>query len=224
LKKRVLNAGSGAIRVGALHEGFHSSNWTEVRLDIDARTAPDIVGSLTDMRGVVADASFDAVWSSHSVEHLHAHEVVPAFCEFRRVLKVDGFALVTCPNLGVIAELITRYGTEATIYNSAAGPIKALDMLYGHGRSIANGRYAMAHNTGFTVDSLGQIGIDAGFSEARVFDGSNYDLWAAFLMSKSDTAEIAAYFANTNLSAMFDENSHDFEAATNLRRGERQSP
>jgi SAM-dependent methyltransferase len=218
LQKRVLNAGSGPIRLGALHEGFRSSNWTEVRLDIDVRTAPDIVASVTDLRGVVADASFDAVWSSHSVEHLHAHEVVPAFSEFRRVLKVDGFALVTCPNLGVIAELITRFGTEAIIYHSAAGPIKALDMLYGHGRSIADGRYAMAHNTGFTAERLGQVAIDAGFTEARVFDGPNYDLWAAFLMSESNTDKIAGYFAQTNISALFFEvESGNRETTTDLR-------
>jgi SAM-dependent methyltransferase len=225
LQKRVLNAGSGPVRLGALHEGFRSSNWTEVRLDIDDRAAPDIVGSVTDMRGHIADASFDAVWSSHSIEHLHAHEVIPACSEFRRVLKADGFALVTCPNLGVIAELVTRYGTEATIYNSAAGPIKALDMLYGHGRSIADGRYAMAHNTGFTVDSLGHVAIDAGFAEARVFDGANYDLWAAFLMSESNTEEISAFFAKTNISALFvDGKSHNFERATSLPGGRSTKP
>jgi predicted SAM-dependent methyltransferase len=204
-KKRVLNAGSGPVRSGALHEGFRRENWVEVRLDVDQRTRPDIVGSVTDMSAVVPDASFDAVWSSHSLEHLHSHEVVPALREFRRVLKANGFALVTCPNLGVIADLVTRYGSETTIYQSAAGPISALDMLYGHGRSIAEGRYAMTHNTGFTAERLGRVAIDSGFIEARVFEGQNYDLWAALCMPESNREEISLLFAKTNIAPLFQE-------------------
>ena len=44
-------------------------------------------------------ASVDAVFSSHNIEHLYPHEVPLALKEFMRVLKPDGFVLMTCPDL-----------------------------------------------------------------------------------------------------------------------------
>jgi predicted SAM-dependent methyltransferase len=37
----------------------------------------------------------DALYSSHNIEHVFAHEVVPTLKEFRRVLKPDGFVVIT---------------------------------------------------------------------------------------------------------------------------------
>ena len=64
---------------------FPAAAWREIRLDIDAGHRPDIVGSLTDMSGIVS-GSVDAVYSCHNLEHLHAHEVPVALREFLRVL------------------------------------------------------------------------------------------------------------------------------------------
>jgi SAM-dependent methyltransferase len=201
-QKRVLNAGSGVAFPGRLHEGFRGEEWSEVRLDIDPRTQPDVVGSMCDMRGIVPDASFDAVWSSHSLEHLYAHEVDAAFREFRRILKTDGFVLATCPDIAAVANLILQHGLEADIYQSAAGPIKPLDMLYGHGRSIGAGQLAMSHRTGFTAERLGRLAIDCGFAEARIVEGLNYDLWALLAMPETDVARAASLFDNTNVGAL----------------------
>jgi hypothetical protein len=44
-----------------------------LRLDIDKNVNPDIVGTMLDM-SAVADASVDAVFSSHNIEHLYPHE------------------------------------------------------------------------------------------------------------------------------------------------------
>ncbi len=202
-QKRVLNAGSGPDFPGKLHSGFQRDRWTEVRLDIDPNTAPDFVGSISDMRGLIPDQDFDAVWTSHSIEHLQAHEVVPALREFRRVLKTDGFALVTCPNLEPIFEAALRRGIEAVIYQSPAGPISALDVLFGHGASIAAGRQAMAHHTGFTAARVGRVAIEAGFVEARVLEGPHYDLWAVLLMPDTDLSEAWGYFEDTNIAPLF---------------------
>jgi ubiquinone/menaquinone biosynthesis C-methylase UbiE len=49
---------------------------------------------MTDM-SAVADASVDAIFSSHNIEHLYPHEVPVALGEFLRVLKPDGFAIIT---------------------------------------------------------------------------------------------------------------------------------
>ena len=68
-------------------------------MDIDPAAQPEVLGSLTKMDAFPAH-EFDAVWSSHTLEHLYSHEVPAALAEFKRVLKPDGFALITCPDLG----------------------------------------------------------------------------------------------------------------------------
>jgi len=144
------------------------------------------------------------VWSSHSLEHLHTHEVVPALREFRRVLRADGFALVTCPDLRAVARLLLETDAESVAYQSNAGPIRVLDMIYGHAHSIAAGRLAMTHNTGFTVQRLGRVATEAGFAETRVVEGPGFDLWALLMMPDADLAGIAETFAGANVAELFD--------------------
>jgi SAM-dependent methyltransferase len=202
-KIAVLNAGSGPARTGRLHEFFSPSDFDEVRLDIDPRAKPDLLGSFRDMRGLVEDARFDAIWSSHSLEHLESHEVLPALEEFRRVLRPNGFVIVTCPNLAAVVRLLESEDVESIVYTSPAGPIRILDILYGHSPSIEAGHSYMAHHTGFTAARLGRLATQAGFSEARVFEGDHFDLWAAFLMPGADPADLARRFAETRIATLF---------------------
>src|SRR3712207_1500287 len=80
--KRVLNAGSGPSASRQTQALFDPAAWQETRLDIDPSTKPDILSSFADLRGTVEDEAFDAVWSSHALEHLHSHEVPGALSEF----------------------------------------------------------------------------------------------------------------------------------------------
>ena len=48
----------------------------------------------------------------------------------------------------------------------------------------------MCHRTGFTEERLGKVIIAAGFNEARVLKGRNYDLWALGLMANADREHI----------------------------------
>jgi predicted SAM-dependent methyltransferase len=185
--KRVLNAGSGSVSARKLHPLFEGDAWTEVRIDIDREVAPDIVASVTNMATVVPSGSFDAIWSSHSLEHLYAHEVTNALAEFKRILKPDGFALITCPDLEAVAAIVTNKGLDHVAYVSPAGPITPLDMLFGHSASIARGNAYMAHNTGFTCASLGRLLVEAGFSIVLAKSDA-FDLWALALMESVDKA------------------------------------
>ncbi|WP_244488086.1 methyltransferase domain-containing protein [Aureimonas sp. Leaf454] len=195
-RRTVLNIGSGPARPEKLHAAFRGLPWREVRLDIDPAVLPDIVGSMTDMGSAVPDASIDAIWSSHNVEHLAAHEVPVAFAEFRRVLKDDGFALVTCPDVEAIAAFVLKKGIDAVAYQSPAGPVTALDMLFGHGASIAAGHGFMAHRTGFTVERLARVALEAHFAEVRVVKG-RLDLWALCLMPACRIETIAPALSRT---------------------------
>lgn len=201
--KSVLNAGSGPANASRLHPAFTPEMWAEVRLDIDPRARPDLLGSFADMRGAVGDDRFDALFCSHAIEHLHAHEVMPAFGEFLRVLKPTGFALVTCPDLAAIATHLLVHGVDSVAYQSPMGPIRPIDMLFGHGQSIADGRVSMAHKTGFTAQRLALTALAAGFSEVRVFEGKCFDLWAVLLAPGASVAETAALFDGTDLAELF---------------------
>ena len=183
-ERRVLNAGSGPLPSRQLHPVFRKGTWQEVRLDIDPQTMPDVVGSIDDM-GELQPQSYDAVWSSHSLEHLYAHEVPSALAEFRRVLRVDGFALITSPDLELVASCLFERGPDHVVYTSPMGPITALDMLFGHSDSISRGRQFMAHKTGFTCASLGRLLLGAGFPVALV-KREGLNLWAIALMEEAD--------------------------------------
>jgi len=173
---QVLHVGCGAADPAKLPADFFPpGQWREIRLDIDPAVAPDIVGSITAM--AVGDAAVDAVWSSHNLEHLHAHEVPAALREFRRVLRSGGFALIAVPDLQQVAALVAE-DRMGPAYVSPAGPITPLDMLYGFGAAIANGNRFMAHCTGFTARSLEAALAQAGFAPVRVIRDGKFGLWA----------------------------------------------
>ena len=198
MRKQVLNAGSGPKVSQNLHSIFRTPDWREIRLDIDPGVKPDLLCSIADMSKLVKDATFDSVWCSHNIEHMYDHEVGPALLEFRRVLKNNGFALITCPDIEAVARLVVEQGVEAEAYISPAGPIRALDILFGHIPSITGGNEFMAHRTGFTVERMGRCLLEAGFDEVRVARGPDYSLWAVALMPEARFQNIAWSLAQTS--------------------------
>lgn len=179
--RQLLHVGCGPVRRNRLPLCFHAGDWHEIRLDIDPAVQPDLVGSITDLH-MIADASIDAIWSSHNLEHLHSFEVPVALAEFRRVLKPTGFALITLPDLRAVARHIADDALATPLYTSAAGPISALDMVFGHQASLQAGNDYMAHRSGFTASTLGASLLAAGFEEVRVHEGRRLDLWAVATM------------------------------------------
>ena len=183
--KRFLNAGSGPYSIRKSHSFFPADEWEEVRLDIDPATKPDIVGSITDLKASVALASFEALWCSHMLEHLYAHDVPLALAEIHGVLKPDGFALITSPDVETVASMIVEHGLDHIAYQSAVGPITPHDILFGHSASIARGNNFMSHKTGFTSARLGELLVDAGFTTVLV-KRTPFDLWALALREGAD--------------------------------------
>jgi predicted SAM-dependent methyltransferase len=177
--KSFLHVGCGPKRKDRTTKGFNTPQWTEIRLDIDALVAPDVIGTMTDM-SAVATASVDAVFSSHNIEHLYPHEVSLALAEFLRVLKPDGLFVVTCPDLQSVCKLIAEDKLTDAAYTSPAGPIAPIDILYGLRSSMAKGNLYMAHRCGFTqkvlTATLQAAGFKAVATMARVHP--YFDLWA----------------------------------------------
>jgi protein O-GlcNAc transferase len=174
----VLHVGCGPPYADNLHDRFRTAAWRELRLDIDPRVRPDIVDDITDMRSVPSE-SVDALWSSHNVEHVYAYLVPRMFAEFLRVLRPGGELLVTTPDLQRAAERIATGRLEDPLYDSDAGPVTPLDMVYGHGEEIARGFGEMAHRTGYTARTLTRKLTDAGFADVRVRrERGDLALWA----------------------------------------------
>jgi ubiquinone/menaquinone biosynthesis C-methylase UbiE len=142
------------------------------------------------MRPFAEDESCDAIYASHVVEHLLQHEIEQGLSEFRRVLTPTGFALIRTPDIEAVAQFIVDGRIDEVIYTSPAGPITPLDMLYGHGGSIARGSHAMRHGTAFTQDLMAKRLLKAGFAELRIARMETYEIWAAAFMPEADIPRI----------------------------------
>jgi hypothetical protein len=184
-----LHIGCGSKSKADTTPGFAGGEWRELRLDIDARVKPDIVADMTDM-SAVETGSVDALFSSHSLEHLYPHQVPVALAEFRRVLTPEGFAVVTCPDLQLAAGLVAGGQLDEPIYISPDGPITAMDILFGHRASLARGQTFMAHRTGFSLQSLADALTGAGFARVSAMRRRvGVELWA--VAAKTDLGEAA---------------------------------
>jgi SAM-dependent methyltransferase len=160
--RKLLHVGCGPCTKIHTGPGFQADDWQEIRLDIDPDCRPDILGTLLDM-SAVPDNSVDAVFSSHTLEHLYAHEIPLALSEMRRVLRNGGIVLSTVPDMQAVAQRIAEGRMLETAYDSPAGPITYFDIVYGHRGLVGLGRSYMAHHSGFTLSTLVQTFRDAGF-------------------------------------------------------------
>jgi len=147
----LLNVGCGPLEGGRTPR--HFDGWRTLRVDVDPAVRPDILADLTDL-SQIADASVDAVWASHCLEHLYAYQVPIALAEFRRVLRDDGFVCAMVPDLQTVANYLVADRLHEPLYQSSAGPVTAHDMFFGFGPAIAAGRPYMGHRCGFTPGML----------------------------------------------------------------------
>lgn len=175
-----LHIGCGNKRKDKTTREFKKPEWIELRYDIDAVVEPDIIGTMLDMSAVQSE-SMDALYSSHNIEHLYAHEVAIAIKEFIRVLKPEGYLMLTCPDLQSVAKLISEDKLAEPAYISPSGAVTPLDILYGHRPLLAEGNLYMAHKCGFTLRTLlGTLkanGFRTVAGKARGY-APYFDLWA----------------------------------------------
>ncbi len=160
--KRVLNVGGNNKDI-ALPPQY--SGYEQQLLDIDPRGKPDIVCDARDLLSLETH-QFDAVYCSHNLEHYYYHDVPKVLAGFMHLLKTSGFVHVRVPDIiEVIRLAIEReLDVEDVLYQSPAGPIKVLDVLYGYSVEIErSGQGFYAHKTGFTRKSLVKKLQGAGF-------------------------------------------------------------
>ena len=176
--KTFLHVGPGSKTKNQTTKEFAAEHWKELRIDIDSKVDADYHGTILDMEQV-ADEQVHGLYSSHNLEHVYSHQVKQALKEFLRVLKPEGFVVLTCPNLTPVCEAILKTGLEVPLYESPAGPITPLEILYGHTASIMQGNEYMAHKCGFTEKTLAGHFISSGFANTATIsrEAPFYDLW-----------------------------------------------
>ena len=186
--KILLNVGAGHPKSGArIPHAFQSSEWKEVRLDIDPANEPDVIGTMLDM-SAVANESADALYSSHTIEHLYPNEIPQAMKEFLRVLKPQGYAVITCPDLQAAAEMIAQDKLMETAYTTGSGMVVTpFDIVYSHREYTGRDKPYMAHHCGFTLKVLNGTLRSNGFaSVAGKRRARGLDLWVVATKQQMD--------------------------------------
>jgi SAM-dependent methyltransferase len=131
---------------------------------IDPSVEPDLLADMTDLSAIESGAA-DAVWTSHTLEHLFAHQVHEAISEAYRILRDDGFLCLIVPDLQAIAEYVVNDKLDEVVYESPAGPVTAHDIMYGFGPYLSQGMYKMAHHCAFSPSLLLRRLQDVPFAE-----------------------------------------------------------
>ena len=183
-KLKFLHIGCGPKRKDRTTNVFNTDAWEEVTFDIDSECNPDVIGSMTDL-SMIESNSFDAVYSSHNIEHLYMHEANKAVKEFKRVLKHDGYVMIVCPDIISTCEAIIEKGPMEPLYYLRNNQneldknlfVAGIDILYGWRAPIQQGNYYMAHKSAYSEKSLTSLFIEAGFNKVgSVSRKSYYDI------------------------------------------------
>lgn len=153
-KKVVVSFGYGTAFEGRLHKFFKPAEWSEVRVDQDKKTKPDIQTSLHNVE-MLKDASVDGVWLGHVLQRLPFHRARAVVDEAMRVLKEDGVFLAAVPDAQLAATYLANGEFEKAVYTAPAGSVTALDLLYGFQKSIEKGDLTSHHLSGYTPESFG---------------------------------------------------------------------
>ncbi len=145
--------------------------WQHVLLDIDQKRNPDIICDARELMSLPAN-EYDAVYCSHNLEHYYRHDVPKVLRGFIHVLKENGFADISVPDLDTLMKTVVQkeMDIDDILYQVPIGPIKVRDVIYGYGVEIEqSGNDFFAHKTGFTPKSLKGILNECGFS--HIFTG-----------------------------------------------------
>ena len=166
--KKVLNVGGNSKSISLPPQ---YTEFEHLLLDIDPKGSPNIVCDARKLTSLEA-GQFDAVYCSHNLEHYYRHDVPKVLAGFLHILKDDGFAQIRVPDIAEVMRTTLERGLDIDdmLYQSPAGPIMVLDVLYGYSVEIEqSGQDFFAHKTGFTQKSLNNVLQRAGFS--KIYSG-----------------------------------------------------
>ncbi len=162
---KLLNVGGGnkQIPIPPYYRG-----WEHVLLDCDKTGNPDILLDARELRSLPA-GEYDAVYSSHLLEHFGPWELPGVLAGMRHVLKPEGWLEAHVPDVGGLIRLVAGDSLEldSFLYDSPAGPIHVLDVIYGYAPLVQRSQF-MQHKTGFSQTSLAKLLKGCGFPRVWV--------------------------------------------------------
>lgn len=162
--KTLLHLGAGKLR--APRDLFSPEEWREIRVDLSPEAEPDIMADVRDLGGHVADASADAIFAAHLLEHLPEAGLLETLLHWRKLLKPGGRLLLHVPDIHVAAQWIAEGRGCAVMYYAPSDgepqAVRPLDLIYGCA-AMSAGEELMCHRTGFTCSTLGWWLGQAGF-------------------------------------------------------------
>lgn len=184
---KVLNIGGGNKMIAIPP---HFVGWEHVLLDCDKSGNPDILLDAREL-ATLPEAEYDAVYSSHFLEHFGPWELPPLLAGMRHVLKPDGWIEARVPDLGGMIRLVARDNLEmdAWLYDTPGGPIHVLDVIFGYAPYVQRSEF-MRHKTGFSEVSLGRLLRECGFT--RTWSASKYMEIMVYGFTQDPTPETRA--------------------------------
>lgn len=119
LNRRFYNIGAAWNRHSCWTNVDHPSAWYAA----DQANNLDLPWDISTLEPIKVDSgTAEAVYTSHTVEHLLNHHVEHMFSEAYRILKPGGFLRVTCPDILLFYEaLMVRKDADITLYGASVG-------------------------------------------------------------------------------------------------------
>lgn len=198
LLSKVLNVGGGSKNTPIPQ---HYSEWQHDLLDIDPRGNPDIVCDARELR-TLAGGQYEAIYCSHNLEHYYRHDGLNVLKGFLHILKEDGFAEIRVPDIAQVINAVVdqKLDLDDVLYQSAAGPITAHDVMYGLQSEIVNsGQDFYAHKTGFTPKSLTKLLHDGGFQSVYLISDEHLGIHAIAFKGEPTKEQLALLAATLRL-------------------------
>jgi 2-polyprenyl-3-methyl-5-hydroxy-6-metoxy-1,4-benzoquinol methylase len=177
---RILNVGSGGCPVRdevlsmlaqvagprpiEVHYNDHKDGAEHLAKELGLDISQWVVADAATLEGV-ADESYDAVYSSHLLEHIPIPQAVEAVRNWLRVLKPMGRLIIAVPDVSTIGQYVTDGKLDVVLYTAAGG----LDITP---RLILNGgqRYpGDTHVNSFDMRTLRDTCYRAGISERELW-------------------------------------------------------
>lgn len=115
-----------------LYLGNGFEYWEDfINIDLNESCAKsDLYMDCTDL-SVFEDSSVDEIHTYHTVEHIGHRRLVPAFIEWRRVLKPGGKLIVEMPNLSAIVDKFASIRYNSGEIKGDFGDNSVYETLYG---------------------------------------------------------------------------------------------
>jgi len=146
---------------------FEDDVWTVKTYDAEPKIEADYTGHIFKM-DAIEDNSIDALWCQQIMQRYYMPHVLEALKEFKRVMRDDALLYINVPDGQLAAAHLAHENFYKPLYETPAGPITAVDIVYGYQKAILAGNRHMAHHSVFSLKQLGTLLRDAGFSDVKV--------------------------------------------------------